>query len=114
VHLIYGKTNIVLVPSFYESYGRVGLEAAINRLPVICTPTDGLKECLGPAGLYFERDDLDGMAAKIEELMSDEILYDFHQNIMRNLAEERLKYQDQELERFFNFIVDKAKKQYNE
>jgi glycosyltransferase involved in cell wall biosynthesis len=114
VHLIYGKTNIVLVPSFYESYGRVGLEAAINRLPVICTPTDGLKECLGAAGLYFERHDIDGMAAKIEELMSDEILYDFHQNIMRNLAEERLKYQDQELERFFNFIVDKAKKPYNE
>jgi hypothetical protein len=54
------------------------------------------------------------MAAKIEELMSDEILYDFHQNIMRNLADERLKYQDQELERFFNFIVDKAKKPYNE
>lgn len=54
------------------------------------------------------------MAAKIDELMSDEILYDFHQNIMRNLAEERLKYQDQELERFFNFIVDKAKRNYNE
>jgi glycosyltransferase involved in cell wall biosynthesis len=112
--LIYGKTNIVLVPSTYESYGRVGLEAAINRLPVICTPTDGLKECLGAAGLYFDRDDLDGMAAKIDELMSDEILYDFHQNIMRNLADERLKYQEQELEHFYTFIVDKAKKPYNE
>ena len=114
IHLIYGKSNIILIPSKYESYGRVGLEAAINRLPVICTPTDGLKECLGAAGIYFEREDIDGMAAKIEELMSDEILYDFHQNIMRNLAEERLKYQDDELESFYTFIVDKAKKQYNE
>jgi glycosyltransferase involved in cell wall biosynthesis len=114
VHLIYGKSNIVLMPSDYESYGRVALEAAINRLPVICTPTDGLKECLGAAGLYFDRNDLDGMAKKIEELMSDEILYDFHQNIMRNLAEERLKYQDQELEQFYTFIVDKAKRDYNE
>jgi hypothetical protein len=25
-----------------------------------------------------------------------------------------LKYQDQELERFFNFILDKAKRAYNE
>jgi hypothetical protein len=33
---------------------------------------------------------------------------------MRNLADERLKYQDQELERFYTFIVDKAKKPYNE
>lgn len=114
VHLIYGKSNIVLMPSDYESYGRVALEAAINRLPVICTPTDGLKECLGAAGLYFDRNDIDGMAKKIEELMTDEILYDFHQNIMRNLAEERLKYQDQELERFYTFIVDKAKRDYNE
>ncbi len=114
IHLIYGKSNIVLMPSDYESYGRVALEAAINRLPVICTPTDGLKECLGSAGLYFDRDDLDGMAKKIEELMTDEILYDFHQNIMRNLADERLKYQDQELEAFYTFIVDKANRQYNE
>jgi glycosyltransferase involved in cell wall biosynthesis len=114
IHLIYGKSNIVLMPSDYESYGRVALEAAINRLPVICTPTDGLKECLGAAGLYFDREDIDGMAKKIEELMTDEILYDFHQNIMRNLAEERLKYQDQELEQFYTFIVDKAKRDYNE
>ena len=114
IHLIYGKSNIILMPSDYESYGRVALEAAINRLPVICTPTDGLKECLGAAGLYFDRNDIDGMAKKIEELMTDEILYDFHQNIMRNLAEERLKYQDQELDAFYTFIVDKAKRDYNE
>ena len=114
IHLIYGKSNIILMPSDYESYGRVALEAAINRLPVICTPTDGLKECLGAAGLYFDRNDIDGMAKKIEELMTDEILYDFHQNIMRNLAEERLKYQDQELDAFYTFIVDKANRQYNE
>lgn len=114
IHLIYGKSNIILMPSDYESYGRVALEAAINRLPVICTPTDGLKECLGAAGLYFDRNDIDGMAKKIEELMTDEILYDFHQNIMRNLAEERLKYQDQELDAFYTFILDKAKRDYNE
>jgi hypothetical protein len=33
---------------------------------------------------------------------------------MRNLADERLKYQEEELERFYTFIVDKAKRQYNE
>lgn len=114
VHLIYGKSNIILIPSDYESYGRVGLEAAINRLPVICTPTDGLKECLGNAGLYFERDDIEGMANKIQELMKDEILYDFHQNIMRNLAEERLVYQSQELENFYIFVTNKAQKTYND
>ena len=33
---------------------------------------------------------------------------------MRVLAEERIKYQTQELENFYNFIADKAKRQYNE
>jgi glycosyltransferase involved in cell wall biosynthesis len=114
INLIYGKSNIILVPSAYESYGRVAIEAAINRLPVICTPTDGLVECLGNAGIYFERNDIDLMAEKIKELMEDEILYDFHQNIMRNLATSVMNYQTQELENFYTFIKNKSKNSYNE
>jgi glycosyltransferase involved in cell wall biosynthesis len=114
INLIYGKSNIILVPSAYESYGRVALEAAINRLPVICTPTDGLVECLGNAGIYFERNEIDLMAEKIKELMEDEILYDFHQNIMRNLATAVMNYQTQELENFYTFIKNKSKNSYNE
>lgn len=114
VHLIYGKSNIILMPSDYESYGRVALESAINRLPVICTPTDGLKECLGDAGIYYDRHDIEGMAEMIIKLMGDEILYDFHQNIMRNLATEMLEYQNHELDNFYNFIKNKAKLKYHD
>jgi len=44
VKAIYRKTRILLVPSRYESWGRVATEAMINGIPVIACPTQGLLE----------------------------------------------------------------------
>jgi glycosyltransferase involved in cell wall biosynthesis len=49
---VYAKTKILIVPSEYESWGRVGTEAACSGIPVIASPTPGLKESLGDAGLF--------------------------------------------------------------
>jgi glycosyltransferase involved in cell wall biosynthesis len=49
---IYARTRILLVPSFYESWGRVGVEAASSGIPVIASTTPGLQESLGYAGLF--------------------------------------------------------------
>lgn len=47
---IYAQTRILLVPSRYESWGRVATEAMINGIPVIACPTKGLQEnCKGGA-----------------------------------------------------------------
>ena len=47
---IYKQTRILLVPSRYESWGRVATEAMINGIPVIACPTKGLIEnCKGGA-----------------------------------------------------------------
>lgn len=56
---VYGRTRVLLIPSIYESYGRVGVEAMCSGIPVIAHPTPGLKESLGDAGLFADRDDLD-------------------------------------------------------
>lgn len=48
----YRRTRILLMPSDYESWGRTATEAMCNGIPVICTPTDGLKENCGDAGIY--------------------------------------------------------------
>lgn len=41
------KTQIILMPSIYESYGRVAVEAACAGIPSIVHPTEGLLEALG-------------------------------------------------------------------
>jgi glycosyltransferase involved in cell wall biosynthesis len=56
------------MPSNYETYGMVAREAGVSGIPVICTPTDGLKENLGEAGIYVDYRDIDGYEKAIREL----------------------------------------------
>jgi glycosyltransferase involved in cell wall biosynthesis len=51
---IYARTRILLVPSLYESWGRVGMEAASSGIPVIASAMPGLQESLGDAGLFCD------------------------------------------------------------
>lgn len=48
----YRRTRILLMPSDYESWGRTATEAMCSGIPVICTPTPGLKENCGDAAIY--------------------------------------------------------------
>lgn len=58
VKAIYAQTRILLVPSRYESWGRVATEAMINGIPVIACPTKGLVEnCKGGAIFVNPRGD---------------------------------------------------------
>lgn len=50
----YKKTRILLMLSRYESWGRTATEAMCSGIPVICTPTLGLKENCSDAGLYID------------------------------------------------------------
>lgn len=56
---VYARTRILLMPSDYESWGRVGVEAMASGIPVLAHPTDGLIESLGAAGTFLDRDDVD-------------------------------------------------------
>lgn len=56
---IYGQASIVLMPSKYESYGMVAVEALQYGVPAITSPTPGLQEALGSSGWFRDRDDLD-------------------------------------------------------
>lgn len=52
---VYKRTEILLMPSQYESWGRTATEAAASGIPVICTDTPGLRENLGESGIYLDR-----------------------------------------------------------
>lgn len=49
----YKRTRILLMPSDYESWGRTATEAMCSGIPVICTPTPGLRENCSIAGIYI-------------------------------------------------------------
>jgi glycosyltransferase involved in cell wall biosynthesis len=68
VKKIYAKTGIVLMPSSYESWGRVGMEAACSGIPCIAAPTPGLKESLADSGIFAEHDDVAGYVEAIRYL----------------------------------------------
>jgi glycosyltransferase involved in cell wall biosynthesis len=65
---VYARTKILLMPSEYESWGRVGVEACASGIPVIANPTPGLQESLGDAGIYVDRSDVDSWQKAIEAL----------------------------------------------
>jgi glycosyltransferase involved in cell wall biosynthesis len=66
---VYARTKVLLMPSSYESWGRVGVEAMASGIPVLAHPTPGLCESLGEAGVFADRDDIDGYEATLRRLL---------------------------------------------
>lgn len=66
---VYAKTRVLLMPSSYESWGRAGCEALASGIPVVAHPTPGLCESLGEAGVFVDRNDLDGYEAVLRKLL---------------------------------------------
>lgn len=65
---VYARTRVLLVPSSYESWGRVATEATAAGIPVVCHPTPGLTENLGDAGIYVDWQDVDGYVRALRTL----------------------------------------------
>lgn len=73
---VYRQTKVILMPSDYESFGRIAVEAACSGIPSIVHPTEGLREALGPAGIYCDRDKIDDWEKEIVRLYSDSGYYE--------------------------------------
>ncbi|MGW7087511.1 glycosyltransferase family 4 protein [Streptomyces sp. NPDC054871] len=65
---VYARTRVLLMPSSYESWGRVGCEAMASGIPVVAHPTPGLTESLGEAGIFVDRADINGYEAILRKL----------------------------------------------
>jgi len=66
---VWSRTRVLLMPSFYESYGMVGVEAMASGIPVLAHPTPGLKEALGYAGVFCDRERADQWSQALNTLM---------------------------------------------
>ncbi|MER7477446.1 glycosyltransferase family 4 protein [Streptomyces sp. NPDC126510] len=68
---VWAHTRVLLVPSVYESYGMAAVEALASGVPVIAHPTAGLREALGDAATFIDRDDHQAWADAAAGLYAD-------------------------------------------
>ncbi len=80
-----------VIPSIYEPFGIVCLEAAASGVPVVVSDTGGLSEIVedGVTGLKVQPDNSDALAAAVNRILSDAVLRDSMSKRARKMAEER-------------------------
>lgn len=76
LHSLYRIADLTVVPSIYEPFGLVALEAMASGCPTIVADTGGLREVVPNenVGLRFRSRDPDSLAAMMERVLSDEPL----------------------------------------
>lgn len=67
---VWSRTRVLVMPSAAETWGRVGVEAMASGIPVVAHPTPGLRESLGGAGIFVDRDDLAGWVTQVRRLVT--------------------------------------------
>lgn len=88
------RTRILLMPSYYESFGRIAVESMYNGIPVIYSKpaikpkdmtgtTEGMEEWIKPAGIACERENIDEWISLISSL-DDETAYSERSEIVKN------------------------------
>lgn len=87
VNRVYSQSRIVLMPSSYESWGRVAMESLCSGIPVIAAPTPGLKESLDYAGIFAEHDDVAGYVEAIR-MLDDPKNYEYYSKAGKKRAKE--------------------------
>ena len=97
---VWRKTRVVLMPSAYESYGMVAAEAQVNGIPVIANPTLGLQECLGHAGIFIPRENIDDYERTLRLLLEDRKHYQERSDTARLRGFDLAAESEHELARF--------------
>lgn len=103
IQSVYKETGIVIMPSNYESYGRVAVEAMCSGIPVIANPTPGLIESCGTAGYFADRNDIDAWVYAIRDVLKN---YDYWSKKAKLRAEDLHEQSAHELDRLERFCAD--------
>jgi len=72
----YSAAEIVVVPSHYESFGLVALEAMACGTPVVASETGGLAFLIrdGETGFHVPAGDVDSLTDRLARLLQDDVL----------------------------------------
>lgn len=71
------EAEALIFPSLAEGYGIPVIEAMASRCPVVCSNTTCLPEIAGDAALYFDPEDPQDIASKVNLLLSDQQLQEY-------------------------------------
>jgi glycogen(starch) synthase len=76
LHSLYRIADLTVVPSIYEPFGLVALEAMASGCPCIVADTGGLREVVPNerVGLRFRARDSRSLAEMVERVLTDEVL----------------------------------------
>lgn len=72
----YRRAELVLVPSRYEPFGIVALEAIASGCPVVAAETGGLPEAVGDCGIIVAPNDPAGLADAVERALRPRVRQD--------------------------------------
>jgi D-inositol-3-phosphate glycosyltransferase len=72
----YSAAEVVVVPSHYESFGLVALEAMACGTPVVASETGGLAFLIkdGETGFHVPAGDVDALQSRLEMILKDDLL----------------------------------------
>jgi glycosyltransferase involved in cell wall biosynthesis len=87
---IYAQTWVLIMPSKEETWGRTAVEAMSSGIPVVVSPTPGLKECCGHAAIYCDSQDVKQWVHTLRKLKQDREFY----NVRSVLAHQRARALD--------------------
>jgi glycogen synthase len=74
LHCLYRVAEVVIVPSIYEPFGLVALEAMASGCLCVVADTGGLREVVpGSVGLRFRSRDSAALEAILEQVLSDDV-----------------------------------------
>ena len=69
INQLYQAADLFVMPSLFEIFGTVLIEALACGLPVLCNDTPDFRYVVGPAGVYRDLTEVAGFAAALREAM---------------------------------------------
>ena len=92
LHDLYTSSDVFILPSTYEGFGLVALEAHAFGLPVIASNVGGIPEIVedGKTGILFKTSDVRSCAQAIELLISNDLV---RNSMSRNAINKAMQYQ---------------------
>lgn len=94
IRKVFEQTSILIVPSIYESYGRIAIEAAACGIPIVAADTPGLHESLGDAGVFVRRNDFAGWLHAIRSVKPNPRLKERANELWENSCKELSELND--------------------